>query len=81
MVESRDRKTALVFGATGLTGRALTGLLLDDQRYARVVVFTRRPLRQNHPKLETIVHDLKEPESIAGKRHGNDVFCCLGTTM
>jgi len=81
MVESRDRKTALVFGATGLTGRALTGLLLDDHRYARVVVFTRRPLRQNHSKLETIVNDLKEPESIAGKIQGNDVFCCLGTTM
>ena len=78
--KSKD-KTALVFGSTGLTGRALTKLLLNDDRYSRVVIFVRKPVQNDHPKLEIIVDDLSDPGKISGKIRGDELFCCLGTTM
>jgi uncharacterized protein YbjT (DUF2867 family) len=74
-------KTALVFGATGLTGKDLTGLLLDDNRYERVKVFVRRSLLINNSKLIEIISDLKNPDLIAGEIRGDHLFCCLGTTI
>ena len=44
------RRIALLAGATGLVGRALLSLLLDDDDVAEVVTLTRRPLATPHPK-------------------------------
>ena len=45
------RRHALVAGATGLVGRSLVQLLLDDADTLSVVALTRRPLSIPHPKL------------------------------
>lgn len=74
-------KIALVFGATGMVGRELTNLLLTDNRYVKVKVFVRKSLQINHPKLQEIVDELKEPEAISHEISGDHLFCCLGTTI
>ena len=74
-------KTALVFGATGLIGRELTNLLLSDSRYTIVKVFVRKSLQINHPKLQEVIDELKEPEAISHEISGDHLFCCLGTTI
>jgi len=76
-----NRKTALVFGSTGLTGRELTNLLLSDERYEKLVVFVRKSAGITHPKLIEIIDNLEDPEKIADNISGDDLFCCLGTTM
>lgn len=76
------KKTALVFGATGLTGSSLLHLLLADSRYDKVKIFVRRkPDFPVSPKLELHVVDLNSPDQYAHLLCGDDLFCCLGTTI
>lgn len=74
-------KTALVFGATGLTGSQLTKVLLEDDRYSHVRIFSRHPVDHYHPKLEVVVNDLNDIRGLSSEIKGDEVFCCLGTTM
>ena len=74
-------RTALVAGATGAVGKLLLERLLADARYGRVKVLTRRPLAQNHPKLEALTLDDTGPALLGAKLAADDVFCCLGTTL
>lgn len=73
-------KTALLFGATGLTGSFLLQLLLGDERYERIKVFSRRELDLKNPKIELYVVDVLHPEKYKDHVQGHDVFCCTGTT-
>jgi len=73
------KKTALIAGATGLVGRHLLDLLLEDDRYEQVYVLTRKPL-PGHPRLQVLQTDFKNLSSFVWPAV-NDVFCCLGTTL
>ena len=74
-------KTALVFGASGLVGSELTNLLLSNDHYEKVKIFVRKKRDLQHPKLIQIVHPIDHPGEIAHEIKGDDLFCCLGTTM
>jgi uncharacterized protein YbjT (DUF2867 family) len=74
-------KTALLFGASGLTGKALLEVLLADQRYAQVKVFNRRQMAFTHPKLEEVIMDFDHLDAVSDKIKGDVVFSCLGTTI
>jgi len=73
------QKTALVAGATGLIGQQLVEQLLKSDRYAEVRTLVRKPTGRHHPKLVEVDYDFDQPD--AGQLRGDDVFCCLGTTM
>jgi uncharacterized protein YbjT (DUF2867 family) len=73
-------KTALVFGPTGAVGKELIQILLDDQRYEKVLAFSRRVLEMEHPKLEVILDTLNDLGKFHDKIIGHDLFCCIGTT-
>lgn len=79
-IKTKEKK-ALIFGASGLTGSELTDLLLLDERYDQVKTFVRKPSGINHPKLLEIVDDLTNITRIENEISGDDLFCCLGTTM
>lgn len=84
IAESEDRardRSALVLGATGLVGDHCLELLLEDDRYSRVRVLTRRPLTRRHRKLEVFQVDFEALEERPELFRVDDVFCCLGTTM
>jgi len=74
-------RTALVAGASGLVGRHVVHLLLEDPAYARVTVLARRELPLSHKKLEQQVVSFDRLAQIADFPRVHDVFCCLGTTM
>jgi uncharacterized protein YbjT (DUF2867 family) len=73
-------RTALLAGATGLVGRELLPLLLDDADIAEVVVLARRELATPHPKLLQGIVSFKRLEAYALPAV-DDFYCCLGTTM
>lgn len=73
-------KTAIVLGATGLTGNMLLKTLLEDERYGQVIVFGRNSCNMEHPKLREYIVDLFELEQYASKFKADEVFCCIGTT-
>ncbi len=72
-------KTALVLGASGLIGSLLTDLLLNSPEYSQVTLVLRRKINRSHAKLRQEVIDFDAPA--VDKIKGNDVFCCLGTTI
>lgn len=73
-----EQRTALVLGASGLTGQNLLNLLLDDPLYARITIYVRKTLEKNHPKLEQRIVNY---DGLDETVDAEDVFCCLGTTI
>lgn len=73
-------KSALIAGATGLVGRQLLDMLLQDDYYDKVTAITRKPLPLQHSRLHNLVVDfdnLPADEQLKA----DDIFCCLGTTI
>lgn len=74
-------KKALVIGATGLVGRELVQLLLQDQRFNKVVVFVRKTTGIKQAKLEEHLIDFNATESWQHLVTGDVFFSTLGTTI
>lgn len=74
-------KTAVVVGATGLVGNALTHLLLQDSRIAKVRILVRKPTGLVHSNLEEYVVDFDQPDEWKRLVRGEALFSCLGTTI
>jgi len=73
-------KTAIILGATGLTGGILLQLLLKDDRYERIKVFTRKTVGIDHPKLEEHIVDFFELEKVQQDFVADEIYCCVGST-
>lgn len=73
-------KTAILLGATGLTGGKLLQLLLNDGRYGTIKLFSRSRVGIEHPKIQEYLGDLIDIESFKDSFTGDEVFCCIGTT-
>jgi len=72
-------KTAVIAGSTGLIGGHLLTLLLNSDRYNKVIAFTRKDLT-DHTKLVQVKLE-KEKMVLDPTWSVDDIFCCLGTTM
>ena len=73
-------KTAIIIGATGLTGGLLLQGLLEDNRYQKIKLFSRKSCNIKHPKIEEYLVDLFELEKQQHLFIADEVFCCIGTT-
>lgn len=73
-------KTAIIIGATGLTGNLLTNLLLKDDRYSKVRLISRSSLGVQDPKLEEHLVDMFALKEHSHLFLGDELFCCIGTT-
>ena len=73
-----EQRTALIIGASGLTGRLLVQQLLINDHYAAVTIYVRKSLQINHPKLNELMIDF---DTINTSVNADDIYCCLGTTI
>lgn len=73
--------TAILIGATGLTGGFLLSELLDHKRYDRVITLSRKRIKKQHHKHENHVVDLFDPSSYCDFVKGDHLFICTGTTQ
>ncbi|MCX6252415.1 MAG: NAD(P)H-binding protein [Bacteroidetes bacterium] len=74
-------KTALLIGATGLTGSHVLNLLFADDRFSKVKVFARRSTNISHPKLEEHIVNFDHTEEWKHLIIGDVLFSALGTTL
>ncbi len=72
---------ATITGATGLVGRELVQLLLEDDRFRQIVVFGRRSLGLNHSKLTEHLINFDTPGEWQHLIAGDVLFSTLGTTI
>jgi uncharacterized protein YbjT (DUF2867 family) len=75
-----NNRTAIVLGATGLTGSLLVKRLIDDDRYATIKLFSRNSSSAESSKIEEFKGDLLKIERFKNDFRGDVVFCCIGTT-
>jgi uncharacterized protein YbjT (DUF2867 family) len=73
--------TALLLGASGLTGGYCLQELLLNTQFDCVVVPLRKLLPISHPKLTQLVVDFDRLDSYQAELKADVVFCCLGTTI
>ncbi len=73
-------KQAVIIGATGLVGSHLLEEILEDERFAGVVVLTRRSTGVSHPKLTEHLIDFDDAGSWTDLIKGDILYLCLGTT-
>ncbi|MBU2995756.1 NAD(P)H-binding protein [Cellulophaga baltica] len=76
----QKENTAIILGATGLSGGLLLKLLLADENYSKVKLFSRSSVGFKHPKLEEYLVDLFNSNEYKTDFIGDEVFCCIGTT-
>ena len=74
-------QTAIVIGATGLIGFNLVKLILVDDNFSCLKVFTRRTLGINNKKLEEYVVDFDRIEEWKEQLKGDVLFPAMGTTL
>ncbi|MBL7560359.1 NAD(P)H-binding protein [Olleya sp. YSTF-M6] len=74
------KKTAIILGASGLTGGLLLDQLINDERYESIKLFSRSKLQGLPNKVTQYIGDLLELEQFKSDFTGDQVFCCIGTT-
>jgi uncharacterized protein YbjT (DUF2867 family) len=75
-------QTAVVIGATGLTGGHVVRALLEDSAFKEVVVLVRGRFALLHPKLTVRTVDFTDSADYRNKLGKGDViFSCIGTTQ
>lgn len=73
-------KSAIILGATGLTGGLLLQLLLKDKRYGKIKLFSRSSVGVANAKIEEHLGDITDLETFKNNFNADEVFCCIGTT-
>lgn len=73
-------KTAIILGATGLTGNILLEKLLKDSSFEKIILFSRSSSEKTSPKIEEHLIDMFQLEKESETFKADVVFCCIGTT-
>jgi len=76
-----SEKTALIVGASGLVGSFCLRLLLQSNRYEKVIAVGRKPLPMQHPRLRQLVVDFDILDTYKHSLIADDIYCALGTTI
>ena len=74
-------KTAIIIGATGLTGNLLLQKLIDDPRYDSIKLFSRKKIEGLPSKVQQFIGNILELENFKDDFTADVVFCCIGTTL
>ncbi|WP_417443085.1 NAD-dependent epimerase/dehydratase family protein [Joostella sp.] len=75
-----EGKTAIILGATGLTGSTLLKQLLNDDRYKTIKLFSRSSINKENPKIKEYIVDMFDLMLHHDDFTADEVFCCIGTT-
>ena len=74
------KKTAIILGASGLTGGLLLEKLIVDDRYESIKLFSRSSIKGLPNKVKQYIGDLLELAQFKNDFTGDEVYCCIGTT-
>ncbi|MBF0236300.1 MAG: oxidoreductase [SAR324 cluster bacterium] len=72
---------AILVGGSGLVGQECLKYLLQHSAYENIILLLRKPLNVNNPKVKEHLIDFDHLDSCQDLIRGDDLFCCLGTTI
>ena len=75
-----NQKTAIILGATGLTGSLLLKRLIMDESYSEIKLFSRKSAGSRSPKVKELLGDVIQLEKFKKDFTADEIFCCVGTT-
>lgn len=75
------KKTAILLGATGLTGSLLLQKLINDKNYTSIKLFSRKKIEGLPLKVTQYIGNIIDLESFKSDFTADEVFCCIGTTL
>ena len=73
-------KTAIILGASGLTGQHLLKALIANKNYDSIKLFSRKKTENTSSKVIEIVGDLLALENFKEDFTADELFVCIGTT-
>lgn len=76
-----SKKTAIVAGASGLTGSFLLQLLAQDKSFDRIIVLSRKAMKPALPKVREVVVDFDNLGRYEFWPDAHVLYCCVGTTI
>jgi uncharacterized protein YbjT (DUF2867 family) len=76
-----NKRTALIFGSTGLIGNLLLEELIQSEEYREILIFVRQAIDISQLKVREIIVDFANPASFSDQIKGDDIYICLGTTI
>ncbi|MEP2237885.1 MAG: nucleoside-diphosphate sugar epimerase [Maribacter sp.] len=74
------KKTAIILGASGLTGGLLLEKLIHDDRYETIKLFSRSRIDGVPNKVIQYIGNLLELDQFKNEFTADEVYCCIGTT-
>lgn len=74
-------KTAIILGASGLTGGYILEKLISDDRYDTIKLFSRSKIENVPEKVEQYIGDLLKLEDFKSDFTADEIYCCIGTTQ
>ncbi len=74
------KKTAIILGASGLTGNSILHKLIEDDRYDSIKLFSRSKIENLPGKVTQFVGDLLNISAFKADFIADEVYCCIGTT-
>ncbi|CAM1333160.1 nucleoside-diphosphate sugar epimerase [Tenacibaculum aestuariivivum] len=74
------KKTAIILGATGLTGNHILHKLIKDDTYKSIKLFSRSKIEGLPNKVTQFIGNLLELNQFKKKFIADEVYCCIGTT-
>lgn len=74
------KKTAIILGASGLTGSLVLEALIEDDRYEEIKLISRKSIHSKSPKVKEFLGDLLNLDAFSEVFTGDEVYCCIGTT-
>lgn len=74
------KKTAIILGASGLTGGFVLQKLIEDERYDTIKLFSRSKIEGLPDKVQQFIGDLLELNQFKTDFTADEVYCCIGTT-
>ncbi|WP_341221673.1 NAD(P)H-binding protein [Polaribacter atrinae] len=74
------KKTAIILGATGLTGNSILQKLIEDERYESIKLFSRSKIEGLPKKVHQFIGDVLKLEQFKTDFTADEVYCCIGTT-
>jgi uncharacterized protein YbjT (DUF2867 family) len=73
--------TVLLLGASGLIGSHCLKVLLQDDRFEKVIALVRKPLNVTDPKLVQVIVDFDKLDNYAAEIKADAILSTLGTTL